>query len=659
MTANDTSSSFLGPIGARSDAGIDWAAVGFKSGLEIHQQLLTERKLFCRCPAGRYSDDYDAEVLRHMRPTLSELGEYDGTALMEFKTKKDIIYRLHRDSVCTYEMDDTPPFEINAAAIDIALEIALLCGCKVVGELHVIRKQYLDGSIPAGFQRTAIVGVDGEVPFKGRTLPILQVSVEEDACREVYDRGHTICFLTDRLSMPLVEIVTGPELRTPSEVGEAALLLGNLMRTTRKVRRGLGATRQDVNVSVSGSTRIEIKGVPRIKWIPPLVRNEAIRQLALLGIRDQLAGNTAIAATPTIRAVHDLVAGGTSERLAQAFASGHAVKALRVSGGQAILHTATQPGRTFVDELAGRIRVIACLEGPPYLFVGPDGPDAPSGREWHRIRHRLRARKDDAVVLCSGPEKDVDMALAEVMLRFQDATKGVPSETRQAFATGLTDFERILPGPDRMYPDTDSPPTSIEEDRIERIAGSLPQRVWERHARLVAGGVPAHLISDLEISPRYALAERLLAAGHRGVAVGHLLSSLPRSLARKGLPVAAVPDETLAELAEVTRSGALPREALPVALRGLVRQSQTTDRPDLAATLAQLGLGRTEAPTDDALRELLAAAAPTRATDPEARHRRAMGVVMAKLRGRVDGSLVAERVHALHRGATAPAPASR
>ena len=73
----------------------DYERVGFMSGLEVHQQLMTDLKLFCRCPAGIYSKEYDAEILRHMRPTLSELGEYDGTALMEFKTKKDIIYRQY------------------------------------------------------------------------------------------------------------------------------------------------------------------------------------------------------------------------------------------------------------------------------------------------------------------------------------------------------------------------------------------------------------------------------------------------------------------------------------------------------------------------------------------------------------------------------------
>src|SRR5210317_456840 len=110
----------------------DYKKIGFKSGLEIHQQLLTEKKLFCRCPAGLYSKKYDAEILRHMRPTLSEMGVYDGTALMEFKTKKEIVYRINRDTVCTYEMDDTPPFLINEEALETAIGIGLLYDCNIV-----------------------------------------------------------------------------------------------------------------------------------------------------------------------------------------------------------------------------------------------------------------------------------------------------------------------------------------------------------------------------------------------------------------------------------------------------------------------------------------------------------------------------------------------
>ncbi len=191
-----------------------YSELGFRCGLEIHQQLKTEKKLFCRCPAGLYQrkNDYDAEVIRHMRPTLSELGEYDGTALMEFKTRKNITYRLKRQTACTYDIDDTPPFPINREALAIAMEIALLLKTSIVGELHITRKQYLDGSIPTGFQRTAIIGIEGSILFPHKQIRIIQLSIEEDSCREVSDVGHERVYSTDRLGIPLIETVTYPDM---------------------------------------------------------------------------------------------------------------------------------------------------------------------------------------------------------------------------------------------------------------------------------------------------------------------------------------------------------------------------------------------------------------------------------------------------------------
>ncbi|MDY0001525.1 MAG: Glu-tRNA(Gln) amidotransferase subunit GatE [Polyangia bacterium] len=641
--SNDNTSYFRGPLGRLADAGIDWAAIGFKCGLEIHQQLDTPRKLFCRCPAGRYSDDFDAEVLRHMRPTLSEMGEYDGTALMEFKTKKQIVYRLNRQSVCTYEMDDTPPFEINQQAVDIALEVALLCGCSLVGELHVIRKQYLDGSIPAGFQRTAIVGVDGAIPFMGRTLHIRQVSVEEDACREVTDRGHQIVFLTDRLSMPLVEVVTEPEIFTPSEAGEAAQVIGDLMRVTGKVRRGMGATRQDVNVSVTGGTRVEIKGVPRIKMIPPLVRNEGLRQRALLNIREQL--NETLRRSPDYmeRSVSDLMTDCTSPVISSALRRGEALWAIRIPGGQSVIHAPTQPGRTFTDELAGRIRVVACLDTVPNCFTGPDEHHI-TGRRWHHIRRRVRARKEDAVVVCFGPDEDVRTALTEVRIRFDEARQGIPNETRQALGLGITDFERILPGPDRMYPDTDSPPCSISDARIERLQAGLPTPPWERLATLRAGGVQEDAIGDLAIHPRYSLAARLLAKGHPGVLVGYILGQLPRWLKRCGLPSEAMADQVLEDLCEAVLKGRVNREALPALLRALVRRPPGSQAPSMDALFAELGLQPLDRPIKDVVAAALQASPPCLSADPEARIRYFMGVVMEGLRGRAQGRSVRDEV---------------
>ncbi|MCU0365237.1 MAG: hypothetical protein MUE93_06155, partial [Ignavibacteriaceae bacterium] len=118
--------------------------------------------------------------------------------------------------------------------------------------------------MPTGFQRTAIYAVDGWIPYKDRKVKIVQMSIEEDSCREVADYNHNRIYLTDRLGMPLIETVTGPDMRTPYEVAEVGWICASLVRSTHKVRRGIGAARQDVNVSVEGGTRVEIKGVPKI-----------------------------------------------------------------------------------------------------------------------------------------------------------------------------------------------------------------------------------------------------------------------------------------------------------------------------------------------------------------------------------------------------------
>ncbi|HDG68698.1 MAG TPA: Glu-tRNA(Gln) amidotransferase GatDE subunit E, partial [candidate division Zixibacteria bacterium] len=257
--------------------------IGFKAGLEVHQQLDTEKKLFCRCPAGVYSEDHDAAIIRHMRPTLSEMGTYDGTALMEFKKQKEVLYLLKDESVCTYEMDDTPPFLINEQALEYAIKIAQMFGCEIVGEVHIMRKQYLDGSIPTGFQRTAIIGLDGEIPLSdGRVVRVRQLNLEEDACREVSDIGHRITFRTDRLSMPLIEVITDSSIDSPQMAYEVARRIQALTRASGLVRRGIGASRQDVNGSVAGGSRVEIKGVPRIPMIPKLLHYEAVRQKIFL-----------------------------------------------------------------------------------------------------------------------------------------------------------------------------------------------------------------------------------------------------------------------------------------------------------------------------------------------------------------------------------------
>jgi glutamyl-tRNA(Gln) amidotransferase subunit E len=555
---------------------LDYEAVGFMSGLEVHQQLLTTHKLFCRCPGGLYTEAHDGEVLRHMRPTLSELGEYDGTALMEFKTKKEIIYLLNHLNVCTYEMDDTPPFLVNQEAIDIAIELCLMMNMDIIDEVHIARKQYLDGSIPTGFQRTAIVGMNGWLPFRGRRLTVTHVSVEEDSCREVSDRGHRIVWRTDRLGMPLTETVTGPELRTPEEVRDAILLCGLTARSTGRVRTGMGASRQDVNVSVRGGSRCEIKGVPKAALAVRLVHNEGWRQFNLLRLRDQLH-RRGLKTPGDIRMdacdVSDLWAGVDLGFIRRALDSGGRVYAVRVAGVAGLAQHPTQPDTTFLDELAGRIRVIACLDDAPVVFSGALFPQF-QGRNLvlDRVRRRAGVGANDDVFVVFGPEEDVRTAAEEVRLRFADATVGVPKETRQALVGGYTTFERILPGPDRMYPDTDSPPTRVTEARVAGIKAGLKPAPWARLERYGGWGVPDETTRFLiRRGGALAVDAAVEKTGVDGRTAAIIIGQRAKALARAGVPVQRLGPAEWVDVFDFYMRGRLPREAVPVVAARMAR----------------------------------------------------------------------------------------
>jgi glutamyl-tRNA(Gln) amidotransferase subunit E len=496
----ETSKKQLGYAPRRETAASAYAEMGFKCGLEVHQQLLTAKKLFCHCPAGRYHrhEDYDAEIVRHMRPTLSELGEYDGTALMEFKTRKIVVYRIKNETTCTYEIDDTPPFLLNRQAVEIAMEVALLLKCNIVGEFHITRKQYLDGSIPTGFQRTGILGIEGEIPLSRKKVRIIQLSIEEDACREISDSGHTRVYSTDRLGMPLIETVTYPELLTPDEAAEAAHYIRFLARSTGKVRTGIGAAREDVNVSVTGGTRVEIKGVAHIAWIPELVHNEAFRQKALLLVRDELRRRLGDGKEWKIasREVDADALGCDFPALRAAQKNKLRLLAVNLPGFRGVLSRFTQPGKMFADEISDRLKVIACLEKPNMLHSESLEPGV-GGDFFSALDKALKAGPEDAQVLFWAPEEDVKTGLETIEERCRLAFLGVPNETRKGLDDGRTIFERVLPGPDRMYPDTDSAPIPVEEELIERVRAAMPPGVSRRLEQFRAWGVPADTFTFL------------------------------------------------------------------------------------------------------------------------------------------------------------------
>ena len=617
----------------------DYRTVGFKSGLEIHQQLNTDKKLFCRCPAGIYSDKYDAEILRHMRPTLSELGEYDGTALMEFKTKKEIIYRINRNTVCTYEMDDTPPFLINEDALDIALGIGMLYNCKLVDELHIARKQYLDGSIPTGFQRTAIYALDGCIPYKDRKVKIVQMSVEEDSCREVADYSHNRIYLTDRLGMPLIETVTGPDMQTPQEVAEVGWICAKLVRSTHKVRRGIGAARQDVNVSVEGGTRIEIKGVPKIGMIPLLTHNEAMRQWNLLRLREELRRRGIIPETFNAREydITSLIKKPHYIPLKNAVENKQKISCVVLRGFKDLLRWHTQPDTYFSKEISDRVRVIACLTTIPNMIHSDSKTDTLTSSDWQKVKKYVDASDDDTLVIVWASEDDIQMAVNEIIIRAKEATIGIPSETRQALSDGTNGFERILPGADRMYPDTDLPPKKITEDRINKIKSWLPEQFWERQKWYKELAIPTDTIDELSISKYAVLFKKAVNEWRLNpTTVAVILIQYPKRLKKGIYNFGSIDEEILASILKAYADGKITYDFILTVMK----------------TSAELGMFVEEiipqhVAFEELEKEFILAEQQMEKMEfikKKNAHSIMMGILMNKLRGRISAKDVAEKI---------------
>jgi glutamyl-tRNA(Gln) amidotransferase subunit E len=622
---------------------VDFTELGFKCGLEVHYQIKTDKKLFCHCPAKMVSREPNAATMRHMRPTLSELGEYDGTALMEFKTKKEVVYLLYKDVMCTYEMDDTPPFLINREALDIVIEMAMMLNCHIVDEVHITRKQYLDGSIPTGFQRTAVIGINGYIPYKNRKIGIRHVTVEEDACREVSDKGHRITFKTDRLGIPLVEVITQPDMRTPWEVEEVGWLIGRTLRETEKVRRGIGSVRQDVNVSVDGGTRVEIKGVPRIGMFAPLTAVEALRQKALLNLRDELQkrglsyNNMEFDVVDVDNKIKEL----TCDLLFTPFKENAIFKMVVAKGWKGLFGFKTQPGRYFLHEISGRVRVIACLDRTPN-FLSPEfiTTYSPDEVQWNRFISNYKIGENDGVIIILGRAEDMKTAVDEVVIRMREAAIGIPNETRQAMLDGTTNFERILPGPNRMYPDTDHPPVPIEEKHIDKIKSMLPERPWERAERYKKLGLSDHLINEMLDSDYKNTFDRI--ASDVAVSPTFIAKTLvedTKRVRRLGYDVKKLTDERLLEVFRAYEKGLFPKDILPSVLILAIQEENEIE--DILKSKGIKILDKDH--VRDIIYEVVIANNESKIRKDDGAHfRYLMGQAMSKLFSRAEGSIVAE-----------------
>ncbi len=256
---------------------MDYKKLGFKAGLEIHQQLNTN-KLFCKCPSNLTDNKPEIILKRKLRASKGESDKLDTAAQYEQLKDKIFNYQANKENSCLVEYDEEPPHNINEDALNLALQVALLFKAEIPDEIQVMRKTVVDGSNTSGFQRTAMIARNGKIQTSKGIVRISTICLEEDAARKVKEDKNSTTFNLDRLGIPLIEIATEPDIQDPEHAKEAAEVLGMILRSTNKVKRGIGTIRQDVNVSIKKGARVEIKGFQDLRKMPKIIENEAIRQ---------------------------------------------------------------------------------------------------------------------------------------------------------------------------------------------------------------------------------------------------------------------------------------------------------------------------------------------------------------------------------------------
>ena len=601
---------------------MDYKALGLVAGIEIHQQLDTREKLFCHCPTSlREISAHSGEFFRYLRATESEMGEIDRAAREEMKRDRKYRYYTY-DTTCLVENDEEPPAPLNDEALSVCLTIAKMFGMTPVLQVHTMRKLVIDGSNTSGFQRTALVAVNGALPTGGE---VETICLEEEAAQRVNDD----IFSLDRLGIPLIEITTSPCMHTPEQVQDVAEYIGMVLRSTGKVKRGIGTIRQDVNISIAGGARVEIKGVQELDLIAEVVRREVQRQQALLAIRDELQKRNA----SVVHAVSWDVTALFKETKSTILKKAKRISAVTLRGFAGLIGRELQPDRRLGSEMADYAK--KCGVGG--IFHTDELPAyGVTDEEVALLRSHMQAGEQDCVVIVSGAnEKQAACALDQVILRAGLALSGipVPEETRRMLEDGSTAYMRPLPGAARMYPETDVLPVIIDEVRwLGCVIPELLTHKAERYAQEY--GIDLNYTLRLAASDKLPLFERAVREQIKPRLAAFTILSTVTELRREGIDMRTVSDDSYLAIWRSVESGRAAKEAVP----GLLRSIAAGSTPDTA--LAELAPAVSRADLEAIVKKIVSARLDFVMEKGNGALGPLMGLVMNEVRGSVDGKVV-------------------
>jgi glutamyl-tRNA(Gln) amidotransferase subunit E len=602
---------------------MDYNAIGLTAGIEIHQQLNTKEKLFCHClTLLRDSSEHSGEFFRYLRVTESEMGEIDRAAQEEMKRDRKFQYYTY-DTTCLVENDEEPPAPLNDEALSVCLTIAKMFGMTPVRQVHTMRKLVIDGSNTSGFQRTALVAMNGALPDGGE---IETICLEEEAAQRVRDD----IFSLDRLGIPLIEITTSPCMHTPEDVQKIAEYIGMVLRSTGKVKRGIGTIRQDVNISILGGARVEIKGVQELNLISEVVRREVQRQQSLLAIRDELKERKALV-HDTTQNVTDLFKETKSTVLKKA----KRIYAVRLERFGGLVGREIQPDRRLGSEMSDYAK--KCGVGG--IFHTDELPAyGVTADEVAQLRARMNAGDQDCVVIVAAVnDKQAVCALNQVIIRAHLALSGrpVPEETRKMLDDGGSSYMRPLPGAARMYPETDVLPVIIDDDRWHTtIVPELLTAKAQHYA--LEYSIDRNYATQLASSEKLPLFDQLVQEGIKPKLAAFTILSTTTELRRDGVDIKKISDQAYLDTLHAVDSGKAAKEAIPDIFRSIAAGSTFTE------ALEKLAPSVSRADLETIVKKIVAERADFVVQKGIAALGPLMGLVMTEVRGSVDGKIVSE-----------------
>ncbi|MDW0181545.1 MAG: Glu-tRNA(Gln) amidotransferase subunit GatE [Nitrososphaeraceae archaeon] len=613
-------------------------------GLEIHQQLGSKNKLFCDCKIND-SNEYDFTFKRNLRPTQSEMGSYDQAALFESKKIKTVKYQSSKNANCLIESDEEPPKMVNNEALEFVLTISLALNCTIEDELHVMRKIVIDGSNTTGFQRTILVGRNGFLEVEGVRVGIQSVCLEEDAARiinedkrEDENKGYSL----DRLGIPLIEIALEPISDSPIFVTNVAQTIGRLLRSTKKVTRGLGSIRQDVNISTEDGPVVEVKGVQQLSQLPLVIEYERKRQDALNQIANELKKRKIDESSfiDHVTDVTQLLSKSSSKVVKKILTGDSRFTAFVLRGFKGLLSFEPYPAIRLGKELGDLVKVY----GIGGIFHSDELPNyGITPEDVESISAVLRMDKNDAFVLIGGPTKLVNTVLFELFTRIKKAFSGVVPETRSARLDGVTVFSRPKPGASRMYPETDIPYISIDKRKLKQLSQDTPQP-WNEIIDQICKkyNINKTLAENIFDSKYFPLFEKIVS--HTSISPSFVISKLTEdlvSMEREGYDSSILSEDVLFCLFTELDNSRITKESIPLVIEKLLKNESM----DVDEIISSFG---TETISEEYVDETISKIIHENATVISQKGLDSVGLLMGRcmevLRGKIDGEKVNKKL---------------